>query len=1145
MFTLFKKDFNFLRFGGLLLLLSILLISGFNYASAAPGVDTLGAQAKLVVNLSNKAVMDSVIMPTFQIVISDTLTTTSDSVRISFASGKFLFAKSGPYPVLVNAVNGMTADSARVNAAGTQLFIKVSGPTSSTVDTLTISGVYMKGSTASGIAYSDSTTHDSLSFAIGRTATGFSAGAHPGAGVFVLLPGPIYTAAIVTQPASTIAAGSSLTAALTFLDRWSNVPNDKTTAITVAAQLIGGAPGNGTLSSTVATRTPTLGHPGTDTLKYSSLKYTKAEAIQIVFTAPGNTVISNTVTVTAGAVVNISVALVSGNSDTITVDQTTAYTLTVTDQFFNPINNQVVSAAENTSHAATFAAISNTNTSGQTTATFSPSKFFVGPDTLKFTAGSVNQLHPILINPGVLGGVITDYAGTSTGAGSTEPIAVGTPIFVHAFFRDSYGNPINITDTGSVAFSIDANTKKHGGVLTQSGKALVSISAANASITYSKPLVSAVTAMAIPYTVSDTIGNKDAVTLLTKSGGYTVLVNTLNSGISLRSNVPASAKLAQLGAGDSSMVASNYSNTITFVDSVWDQYGNVVSYPTGTAPKIAPLQPAYAMILSTSGKAKFTRTNDTTAADTNNTATTATVLLNGVLSRTVSSSKVAGLDTLKVVYAGNAAVSKTAPIWVTPAAFAKLAIAPHADTTAIAGRVDIFTVEKQDANGNHIDWGLAGGNARGNTGAVTVPTTGQIAADSTSLIADTVSSGHNRGGKVAKLSKTGTAGAASVGGTLNLRINFTPYTVTADTQKIYASLGGFNDTVLVRSIPTGSLASFTVVIAAGDTVKNAGDSVKVTITALDIVGNQVYTYSVGGQTFTVNNTSVAPITSLDTTYYFTYVNSAGKYVKSTGVSIADTAFATSTGQAILYLHKFTAEPGFNTVTATAATVTATSTVGTKFKAITAVGQNTWTVVASRDTVGVNNLFSYTVYPRDKYDNLNTTEVGIVNVSANTGNNFNGGTNPKIVVGQTTFNATELAATTPPAHLIIYVTDNLTPPTLLGQRKSIKAIVGVSVETPKVLPTVYALEQNYPNPFNPTTNIAFDIPQNSSVKIAIYDMLGREVATLVNANYTPGHYTVPFNASQLASGMYIYRMTSQSASGDQKLFTSTKKLLLVK
>jgi fibronectin-binding autotransporter adhesin len=95
-----------------------------------------------------------------------------------------------------------------------------------------------------------------------------------------------------------------------------------------------------------------------------------------------------------------------------------------------------------------------------------------------------------------------------------------------------------------------------------------------------------------------------------------------------------------------------------------------------------------------------------------------------------------------------------------------------------------------------------------------------------------------------------------------------------------------------------------------------------------------------------------------------------------------------------------------------------------------------------------------------------------------------------------------------------------------------------------LPTVFALQQNYPNPFNPTTNISFDIPQNSSVKIVIYDMLGREVSTLVNANYAPGRYTVPFNASKLSSGIYIYRMTSQSSS-DQKMFTSTKKLMLVK
>jgi hypothetical protein len=107
------------------------------------------------------------------------------------------------------------------------------------------------------------------------------------------------------------------------------------------------------------------------------------------------------------------------------------------------------------------------------------------------------------------------------------------------------------------------------------------------------------------------------------------------------------------------------------------------------------------------------------------------------------------------------------------------------------------------------------------------------------------------------------------------------------------------------------------------------------------------------------------------------------------------------------------------------------------------------------------------------------------------------------------------------------------------------VQSTGVVAPGELPKEFSLNQNFPNPFNPTTNIQFGVPQNSSVKIAIYDMLGREVATLVNTNYTPGYYTVPFNASKLASGMYIYRMTSQSLSGDQKMFTSTKKLMLLK
>jgi hypothetical protein len=102
-------------------------------------------------------------------------------------------------------------------------------------------------------------------------------------------------------------------------------------------------------------------------------------------------------------------------------------------------------------------------------------------------------------------------------------------------------------------------------------------------------------------------------------------------------------------------------------------------------------------------------------------------------------------------------------------------------------------------------------------------------------------------------------------------------------------------------------------------------------------------------------------------------------------------------------------------------------------------------------------------------------------------------------------------------------------------------VKVGIESPKE----FSLDQNYPNPSNPTTNIMFSVPQSSSVKIAIYDMLGREIVTLVNADYMPGYYIVPFDGSKLASGTYMYRMTTQSLSGDHKNFTSTKKLILVK
>ena len=96
----------------------------------------------------------------------------------------------------------------------------------------------------------------------------------------------------------------------------------------------------------------------------------------------------------------------------------------------------------------------------------------------------------------------------------------------------------------------------------------------------------------------------------------------------------------------------------------------------------------------------------------------------------------------------------------------------------------------------------------------------------------------------------------------------------------------------------------------------------------------------------------------------------------------------------------------------------------------------------------------------------------------------------------------------------------------------------SVGKNNILPLEYQLNQNYPNPFNSKTNIKYQIPNTGIVKIIIYDLLGREVKTLVNEYKQAGIYQVSFNAEGLASGIYFYKMTA----GD---FSETKKLILIK
>ncbi len=89
-----------------------------------------------------------------------------------------------------------------------------------------------------------------------------------------------------------------------------------------------------------------------------------------------------------------------------------------------------------------------------------------------------------------------------------------------------------------------------------------------------------------------------------------------------------------------------------------------------------------------------------------------------------------------------------------------------------------------------------------------------------------------------------------------------------------------------------------------------------------------------------------------------------------------------------------------------------------------------------------------------------------------------------------------------------------------------------------LPTEYSLSQNYPNPFNPTTTIEYSIPENGNVKLVVYNSLGEEVTTLVNAYKEAGSYKVNFGAVRLSSGIYYYRLISGT-------YLSVKKMIVLK
>jgi hypothetical protein len=106
-------------------------------------------------------------------------------------------------------------------------------------------------------------------------------------------------------------------------------------------------------------------------------------------------------------------------------------------------------------------------------------------------------------------------------------------------------------------------------------------------------------------------------------------------------------------------------------------------------------------------------------------------------------------------------------------------------------------------------------------------------------------------------------------------------------------------------------------------------------------------------------------------------------------------------------------------------------------------------------------------------------------------------------------------------------------------EAVDVLTGIVTEPSTDLPLSYELQQNYPNPFNPSTRISYSIPNSNFVNMKIYDMLGREVQTLVSKVQKTGTYSINFDASKLSSGIYFYRLQVGSD------FIEARKMLLIR
>jgi len=103
---------------------------------------------------------------------------------------------------------------------------------------------------------------------------------------------------------------------------------------------------------------------------------------------------------------------------------------------------------------------------------------------------------------------------------------------------------------------------------------------------------------------------------------------------------------------------------------------------------------------------------------------------------------------------------------------------------------------------------------------------------------------------------------------------------------------------------------------------------------------------------------------------------------------------------------------------------------------------------------------------------------------------------------------------------------------------------LSLNSQPAIPRTFALQQNFPNPFNPTTTIRYDLPRAARISLKVYDILGREVITLIDGLQDAGFKSVGWDASAVPSGVYIYGFVAREVEG-KTTFTDARKMILLK